>query len=467
LLISKENYESAVEHLLKAKERYPEEYSFPHILSDIYYNHKEYDRARSEMAEALRLAPPEKREELQILYRKIEGGILNTQIKELRESIEQDPTNVDLRFQLIEKLMANSYLEGVTSEIDTLLYYHPEMKKEIMAFIEDLTLRYERNYLLLDFLADMSLKEGNFDKCMDIYERMSVRSLDQREAMRSCVEKILKIDASYLPAHRKIGDLAHEAKDLETLIAHYRICFEGDKEMMADRLEPFFDALYETGALEEAERVGLSMTARFPENARLFTKLGRVYLDRGRFVEAISAFEKAKALATDDKETLTLLEETLRREKKRQIDEVLKKLEKEPDNSEYREQAGDLFSFFEDYTEAVKHYQRATQLAPHPDLCKAKLAFSLARRGMMDLAEETLDEVKLSLTENPDQEGLKSYFYMTAVHFEKELQTQTALKFFKQIFRVDAGYRDVVDRIEKIENLGVTVTPYGKRIRKK
>jgi hypothetical protein len=56
---------------------------------------------------------------------------------------------------------------------------------------------------------------------------------------------------------------------------------------------------------------------------------------------------------------------------------------------------------------------------------------------------------------------------VTAVHFEKELQTQTALKFFKQIFRVDAGYRDVVSRIEKIENLGVTVSPYGKRLRNK
>ena len=467
LLINKENYESAAMHLLKAKESYPEEYSFPHILSELYYNHKEYDRARSEMAEALRLVPPEKREELQILYRKIEGGILNTQIKELRESIERDPTNFALRFELIEKLMANSYLEGVTSEIDTLLYYHPEMKKEIMAFIENLSLRYERNYLLLDFLADMSLKEGNFDKCMEIYERMSAKSLDRREAMRSCVEKILKLNPSYLPAHGKIGDLAHEAKDLETLISHYRICLEGNEEMMADRLETFFDALYKTGALEEAERVGLSMTAKFPENGSLFTKLGRVYLDRGRFVEAISAFEKAKTLVPEDKETLALFEEAFRREKKRQIDEILKKLEAEPDNSEYQEQAGDLFSFFEDYTEAVKHYQRAAQLAPHPDLCKVKLAFSLARRGMMDLAEETLDEVKLSLTENPDQEGLKDYFYMTAVHFEKELQTQTALKLFKQIFRVDAGYRDVVGRIEKIENLGVTVSPYGKRLRNK
>lgn len=467
LLINKENYESAAMHLLKAKESYPEEYSFPHILSELYYNHKEYDKARSEMAEALRLAPPEKREELQILYRKIEGGILNTQIKELRESIERDPANVDLRFELIEKLMANSYLEGVTSEIDTLLYYHPEMKKEILTFIEGLSLRYERNYLLLDFLADMSLKEGNFDKCMDIYERMSAKSLDRREAMKLCVEKILKIDPGYLPAHAKIGDLANEVKDLETLITHYRICFEANEEMMTDRLETFFDALYVTGALEEAERVGLSMTAKFPDNSRLFVKLGRVYLDRGRFVEAVGVLEKAKTLAPEDKETLALFEEAIRSEKKRQIDEILRKLEAEPDNSEYQEQAGDLFSFFEDYTEAVKHYQRAAQLAPHPDLCKVKLAFSLARRGMMDLAEETLDEVKLSLAENPDKEGLKDYFYMTAVHFEKELQTQTALKFFKQIFRVDAGYRDVVSRIEKIENLSVTVTPYGKRIRNK
>ncbi|HRR32261.1 MAG TPA: hypothetical protein P5557_13295, partial [Candidatus Sumerlaeia bacterium] len=95
----------------------------------------------------------------------------------------------------------------------------------------------------------------------------------------------------------------------------------------------------------------------------------------------------------------------------------------------------------------------------------AKLAYCLARRGMLDLAEETLGEIKLSLSDNPHQEEIKSYFLDTAIQFEKELEHQKALKLYKQIFRVDAGFKDVVARIEKIENLGMTVTPYGKKIR--
>lgn len=465
LLIQKENYEGAIEHLNKARERYPEEYQFSQLLAQLYYDHKEFDRAREELDEAMKIVPPEKKDELLILSRKIEGAIVNAQIKELRDQIDSDPKNTALRFDLIERLMANSYFERVTSEIDTLLYFHPEMKEEIRAFLENLASRYEQNFLLLDYLADMCLKDKELDKALAIHERASIRSLEPRAVMKSCCEKIFRIDPDYLPAHKKFGELALEEKDWETLIRHWRICFERDEEMIADRLEVFFDALCANRNAAEALTVGQRMIARSPENSKLLTKLGKLNLDCNRFPEAIELFEKAKALTPADRENINLLEKAISNEKKRQMEEVLQRLEAEPDNSELREEAGNLLCFFGDFTEAVKHYQRATQLAPQPDICKAKLAYCLARRGMLDLAEETLGEIKLSLADNPHQEEIKSYFLDTAIQFEKEMEHQKALKLYKQIFRVDAGFKDVVARIEKIENLGMTVTPYGKKMR--
>ena len=465
LLIQKENYEGAIEHLNKARERYPEEYQFPQLLAQLYYDHKEYDRAREELAEAIKIAPQEKKDELQILARKIEGAIVNAQIKDLRDKIDADPKNTKLRYDLIERLMVNSYFERVTSEIDTFLYFHPEMKEEIRAFIENLASRYEQNFLLLDYLADMCLKDKELDKALAIYERASSRVLEPRSVMKSCCEKIFRIDPDYLPAHKKFGELALEEKDWETLVRHWRICFERNEELIADRLDIFFDALCAVGNQAEALIAGQRMIARSPENPKLLTKLGKLYLDCKRFPDAMELFDKAKALAPADKDNIKLLEKALSSEKKRKLDEAIQRLEAEPDNSELREEAGDLLCFFEDFTEAVKHYQRAAQLAPQPDICKAKLAYCLARRGMLDLAEETLGEIKLSLSDNPHQEEIKSYFLDTAIQFEKELEHQKALKLYKQIFRVDAGFKDVVARIEKIENLGMTVTPYGKKIR--
>jgi len=467
LLIRKEDYNSALEHLNKARDLYPDHYEFPHTLSHLYYEQKKYDLAREEMAQALKLVPQEKKDQLQILYRKIEGAILNIQIKQLRRKIKKEPDNIDLRFTLIDKLMANAYLERVTSEIDTLLYYHPDLKERVMAHIENLVVRHERNYLLLDYLADMYLRDQNYDKCMEIYDKMYTQSLDPREVARSCSQKILKMNPSYTPAMKKLGDLAREDKDWNRMIEYYLKCDEQNPESIADRIEDIFDGFKSLGNMERAEEFGKRLLNKEPENAAYNKKIARLYLDIGRFEDSVTFAQKACAIDPNDKEAMDLLDNATRSLRNEQLEDLYRRLEAEPDNSAYREQVGDLLCFFEKYTDAVKHYQRAAQLSPQADICKAKLAFCLAKRGMIDLADETLDEVKLSLSESSEQEELKSYFYMTALQFEWELQPQRAIKYYKQIFRVDASYRDVVSKIEKIENIGVVVSPYGKKIRPK
>ena len=465
LLIQKEDFDAALEHLSQAKEIYPGEYQFPHILSQLHYDRREYDMAREEMALALRLVPPEKKEQLQILYRKIEGAILNAQIKDLRGMIKNDPKNIELRFELIDKLMANAYMERVTSELDTMLYYHPELKQRVIEHINKLVQKYERNYLLLDYLADMYLRDSEFDKCMDIYERMSVQSLDPREVARSCCRKILKLNPSYIPANKKLGDMAKEEKNWPVMIEHYMLCRDQDPDSIVDCLEDLFDAYLEIGEPEKALEFGVLLVEKQPENASILKKMGTLYMSLGRYEDALSSLKMALEIDENDKECRELLDESENLMKKNQLDIVTRKLKSEPDNSDYREQTGDLLCYFGNFTEAVKHYQRAAQLAPDADLCKAKLAYCLAMRGMLDLAEETMDEVKLSITDSSLQEDLKYYFYETAVQFAKELEPVRALKLFKQIFRVDASYRDVVPMIEKIENLGTIISPYGKKVR--
>ncbi|MBN1899854.1 hypothetical protein JW926_00845 [Candidatus Sumerlaeota bacterium] len=465
LLMQREDVNGARQYLEKARQLYPEEYQFPYILAQLDYNEKQYDKARQEMSTALRLVPPEKKEQIQILYRKIEGAILNAQIKILRSEIDKNIHNVELRFLLIDQLMANAYLERVTYEIDTLLYYHPELKDKVIEHIEDLVNRHERNFLLLDYLADMYLREHNFDKCMEIYEKMYTQSLDPKEVIRSCCGKILSINNNYLPAHKRLGDLARDEKDWNVLIEHYSFCLKQNEESISDRLEDLFDGLYATGSLEKAHEIALKMTEKEPENALLLTKLGILYLDMSRFQDAVNTLEKAHRIEPENREIANLLEKAVISLKTQQLENILQQLEAEPDNSEFREQAGDLLCYFEKYTDAVIHYQRAAQLAPDADLCKAKLAFSLARRGMLDLAEETIDEIKLSLNDSPDQNEIKQYFYDTARLFEKEMEPQKALKIYKRIFRIDAAFMDLVERIEKIENRGFVISPYGKKIK--
>ncbi len=467
VLIQKEDLDGALDYLKKAKELYPNDYEFPNILAQLYYDNKDYDRAREEMATALRIVPPEKKDNLQILYRKIDGAILNAQLKDIRTKIESDPKNVPLRLELIDKLTANAYLERVTSEVDTLLYFHPELKQIVIAHLEDLTKKYERNYLLLDYLADMNIRGRNYDKCMELYEQMASQSLHPRQVIITSCEKLLKIAPEFVPARKKLGDLAREDKDWQTMIHQYLLCMDEDEDSIADCYEDLFGAFYKTGSLEDAEKFGLRFIEKEPHNTAFHTRMGNLYLELERYEDAIKFFKKARSLDPRDPQNYDLVEQATRLLKKQQIENLKRHIEAEPDNTRYRERLGDLLCFFEDYTEAVKHYQKAAQLAPQADICKAKLAFCLAKKEMFDLAEETLDEVKLSFGESSNQDALKQYFYETAAVFETELLPEKAIKYYKQIFRVDAAFRDIVKKIEKLDKLGTTISPYGKRIRRK
>ena len=465
LLIQKENLEDAMEHLAQARRIYPEHYQFPFIMAQIHYEAGRYDDARREMAETMKIVPPENKDEVSLLHRKIEGAIVNAEIKILKDKINDDPQNADLRMELVDRLMANAYLERVTSEIDSLLYYKPELRPAVIEFIEKLADKYSRNYLLLDYLADMYLRDSNFEKCMGIYEKMACQSLEPRESIRASCNKLIKINSKFIPALLRLGDLAHEDKDHETMIHLYCRCMEIAPESMTTRLDMLFDALCEVGDFKKAEGVGLYILKSSPENSQVIIRMGKLALESGRLETAIDYFESALKIDSANQDTRSLLQQANRLLKKRHLDNTLQKLEAEPDNSEFRELAGDLLCYFEEYTEAVKHYQRAAQLSPQPDLCKAKLAFALAKRGMLDLAEETLNEVRLVISEHPRQQDLKTFIYLTAAQFERELEPRKAIIYYKQIFRVDAGFRDVVQRIEKIESLGITTTPYGKKLR--
>lgn len=465
VLIQKDNPEAAMEHLERAEKIYPEEYHFPYLMAQVQYDMRNLDEASKYLNRSLELVPEKKKDEIQILNRKIQGAVVNDQIKELRARIKNEPENLELRWEIIQKLMENAYLERVTSEIDSLLYYHPDTREETKKRIRELVETYERNYLLLDYLADMHLKDEDYEKCMEIYEKMASQSLNPKESLKNSCRKLLKIQEDFVPALKKLGDLAREEGDAEGMIHYYCRCLDVDREAACDRLEVLLDALYESGDLERAEEIGRFILEREPDNLDVMVRLGQILLDEAQYEDSLEYLEKARKKKSEDAKINDLIDAATSRLQKSRLENLYEKIEKEPDNSEYQEKMGDLLVFFKDYTEAVKHYQRAAQLSPQPDLCKTKLALCLAKRGMLDLASETLDEVKLQIKDNPQQEGIKEFIYKTARQFEKEMEPKKALDYYKRIFRVDAGFRDVVKRIEQIEGYSFTTTPYGKRIK--
>jgi tetratricopeptide (TPR) repeat protein len=111
---------------------------------------------------------------------------------------------------------------------------------------------------------------------------------------------------------------------------------------------------------------------------------------------------------------------------------------------------GDLYVAMGEAKKAIPYFQRASQEPELRSLALGKLASAMSRLRMFDLSEETLDEVKLGAESPERQNQLKVLFFDVAEIFESEEMTDRALKFYKKIFRVDASFRNVVDKIEAL-----------------
>ena len=110
---------------------------------------------------------------------------------------------------------------------------------------------------------------------------------------------------------------------------------------------------------------------------------------------------------------------------------------------------GDILVDFKQYNEAIAQFQKASQTDRLRAIGKAKLARCLVVKSLFDLADETIREIALDENDREFIEPLKEVLYDIATRFESERYYQKAGALYKQIFKVDASYRDVVEKVEK------------------
>ena len=84
------------------------------------------------------------------------------------------------------------------------------------------------------------------------------------------------------------------------------------------------------------------------------------------------------------------------------------------------------------------------------DLANAEMAVCLCERRMFDLADETLEPSQLTRENVARFRELNGMVYHVADALETEELYDEAHKYFKRIFRVDAAYRDVVNRLDRL-----------------
>jgi tetratricopeptide (TPR) repeat protein len=129
-----------------------------------------------------------------------------------------------------------------------------------------------------------------------------------------------------------------------------------------------------------------------------------------------------------------------------QITECQKRVEKYPTDLAIRFEMGMLYFQAGKFSEAIAEFQKAQQNPHKRGAAMSYLAQCFAKRKMFDLAARTLQN---AIKEKPvfDDEK-KDLIYNLGCVLESMGKKEEAIEQFKQIYEMDAGYKDVSAKVE-------------------
>ncbi len=207
-----------------------------------------------------------------------------------------------------------------------------------------------------------------------------------------------------------------------------------------------------------------------PDNINYYRSLGRLYAQQGMFDEAIEVLTSATERSPGDPELDRALS-TVHRQRfdaelaqaekqgdqeaidqielaKAQfiLDDLGERVERYPNDLGFKFDYGVVLLENEHINEAIQQFQAAQRSPKHRVRALYSLAVCFRAKGQYDLAAEQL---ATALSEIPVMDGTKKdVLYELGQVYDELGNSGEALKYFKQIYQVDIGYRDVAERVE-------------------
>ena len=210
-----------------------------------------------------------------------------------------------------------------------------------------------------------------------------------------------------------------------------------------------------------------------PDNLKVVRRLAELYTQKKQFEHALELYERIKNSEMGNDPSLErAINDTIVRRFDAQLEQLdpaapdyaeqsaklqaekldfqvtdcLKRVERYPTDLAIRFEMGQLYFQTGKFSEAVTEFQKAQQ-NPHKRLASMSyLAQCFAKRKMFDLAARTLQN---AIKEKPvfDEEK-KDLVYNLGCVLESMGKKEEAIEQFKQIYEMDAGYKDVTAKVE-------------------
>jgi tetratricopeptide (TPR) repeat protein len=213
-----------------------------------------------------------------------------------------------------------------------------------------------------------------------------------------------------------------------------------------------FDAASAAGDLARADVAGRLMIEAGLTEPTFLIRMSEIATELRHFDDAERFLSQARQANPDNELYETLLRVLEKKRKRARVEELEQQTNSGGGAPDIFEELGDLHQDLGEFGKAMTSYQRATYGAPDRRVARAKLALVFARRGLHQEAEETLQETELSFDLPAGELAiLKDLFYNCAELMDRDEESSRALATFRRVLRVEAGYRDVVSNVERLQ----------------
>ncbi|MBA4387768.1 MAG: hypothetical protein C0404_07295 [Verrucomicrobia bacterium] len=308
----------------------------------------------------------------------------------------------------------------------------------------------------------------------DIYILSCMGTLYQKigrtKSAKECIEKLCEISPNDPEVNKLLKDItAIDSMKVWDDASDYRDVIKDKKE--AELLEKESKAVTNLNDVDVLIADVMQRIQQEPENMKLYRSAARLYIQKQDFAQAVALLEKAISLNPGDPELDVALNSArvgqydfhisemekqgrqneavdLRNQRVQYIfDNLSDRVRRYPNDLKLRYEWG-LMLYEHDYVnESIQQLQLAQRSPKHRIRSLYYLALCFKQKKQYDLAHEQLEKAK---EESPIMDGTKKdIFYELGCVDELMGQNDRALGYFKEIYQVDIGYKDIAQKVEK------------------
>lgn len=450
-LHEEERHAEAAEVLQIIVKRWPEDWRGHLRLARAHLNLDQLEEGEEALARAIAGAPQEAASLIEPIRTGLEQRRRELLVMTMRSEIANNGFDVEKRLELIDHQIGMEWIDEALAECDRLLDECPQVLTAVIGRLEEGLRRAPRSFSLRDYLSDIYFQIGRYDDALRLYREMAEQSLHPAQIMTEGCKMIIERAPDHMDARRELALTRRGEEDWSGVIEALDPPVQTDAAIPAEDKALWVEAAWRLGRLDGAVRVGMTLVDDLIEEVGFILMMLDILMTAKEFDKALEVFRKAKAANPQDPKLARLENKVVTSRARHRLAILAHKSQSEGEllPEEHYEKA-ELHRTLGQNDESIVHYQRAAYDLRLMPLATAKLAETLCDRGMFELADETLAPVELTRELADEHPELKTMMYRVGRQLERMRYFDKAAKYYKRVFRVDAAYEDVVERIDRL-----------------